>query len=72
MPKVEKVENEEKIEKADCEIKLLRRSGSFTNDDGEIIDYQKFMISVDGADMEVSFTKDVKALVNRFVPFVEE
>lgn len=52
-------------------IELKRNSGTFTKDNGEVIAYKKYVVEVDGAEIEVSFDKSVKNLVERFVPFEE-
>ena len=62
--KVERV-----LEKCTAEVKLLRVSGSFVKDDGEVVEYTKYIVNVDGADLDITFDKNVKSLLDRFVPF---
>lgn len=59
------------LEKCTAEVQLLRATGSFTNDDGEVIEYTKYFVNVDGADLDITFDKNVKSLLDRFVPFEE-
>lgn len=57
------------VEKCMADVELIRVSGSFEKD-GEEIEYVKYTVSVDGAELEISFDKSVKNLIDRFIPFV--
>ena len=63
--------NESKTELCMGTVELKRTSGTFTKDNGEVIAYKKYVVEVDGAEIDVSFDKSVKNLVERFVPFEE-
>lgn len=52
-------------------VVLSRYSGEFENEQGETIKYTKYSLIIDGAEVEVKFDKDVKALIAKFVPFQE-
>lgn len=52
-------------------VELTRYNGEFENDHGEKIKYTKYSLIIDGAEVEVKFDKDVKALIAKFVPFQE-
>ena len=57
------------LEKAVGTVQLQRRSGSFVNKDGEVIEFQKFVLIVNGAEVSVDFDKDVKNLLSAFLKF---
>ena len=59
------------LEKCTAEVQLLRVTGTFTNDDGEVIEYTKYLVNVAGADLDITFDKNVKSLLDTFVPFDE-
>ena len=59
------------LEKCTAEVQLLRVTGTFTNDDGEVIEYTKYLVNVAGADLDIIFDKNVKSLLDTFVPFDE-
>lgn len=59
------------VEKCVADVELRRVVGSFVNDDGEAISYVKYAVSVDDADLEISFDKSVKNMLDKFVPFKE-
>ena len=63
--------NERLLEKCTADVQLLRVSGKFTNDDGEVIEYTKYIVNVAGADLDITFDKNVKSLLDTFVPFDE-
>ena len=65
------VENVVLVERAACPIEFIRRSGSFTNKDGELIEYTKYFVSIDGAEVSVDLEKDARSLVDHFVTFEE-
>lgn len=60
-----------KVEKCVGELELQRVIGTFTNEAGEEIEYTKYVLNVDGADVDITFDKSVKSLINRFIPFEE-
>ena len=59
------------LEKCTVEVQLLRVTGTFTNDDGEVIESTKYLVNVAGADLDITFDKNVKSLLDTFVPFDE-
>lgn len=64
-------ERDTTLEKCTADVQLLRVSGSFTKENGETIEYTKYLVNVAGADLEITFDKNVKSLLDTFVPFEE-
>ena len=64
-------EREMTLERCTVPVELYRVSGSFKKENGEVIDYVKYVVSVDGADLDISLDKGAKSLMDRYVPFEE-
>ena len=69
MPK--EVKNKTLTERCNAHLELIRTSGTFVSDSGEEVKYSKYCVVVDGAELEVTFDKSVKNMLERFVEFTE-
>lgn len=61
---------ETKFMQANCEVLLIRNDYSFENDDGKEIKGSKFILRIDGADVEFDVDKSAKGLLCKFIPYV--
>ena len=57
------------LEKAVGNVSLLRRSGSFTDKNGDEVEYSKLIICVNGAEVDPDFDKNTKNLLSALVKF---
>ena len=56
------------VERVTAPVTLLRQSGSFDKD-GKEVKYQKFVLSINGAEVDLDLDKSSKNLLNAFVRF---
>lgn len=59
----------ELLEKAVGTVSLLRRSGSFIDNNGEKVEYSKLILNVNGADIDPEFDKNIKNVLSALLKF---
>ena len=54
---------------ADCDVTLVRSDYSFEDDNGKTVSGSKFILRVNGADVDLDFDKSSRNLLLKFIPY---
>lgn len=60
---------ETELMQADCDVTLVRSDYSFEDDNGKQVSGSKFILRINGADVDLDFDKSSRNLLLKFIPY---